>query len=57
MKFAFKSENSYPSEGEFNWEWRIAYLGFMYRFRGGKNKTLQRKQRDDYEKQDGGGIL
>ena len=57
MKFAFKSENPYPSTGQFNWESRTAYLGFMYRFGSGKNKALSRKNRDNNEKQGGGGFL
>ncbi len=49
MKFAFESENPYPSQGEFNWESRTAYLGFQYSFGGGKNKARKRKSRDDNE--------
>ena len=49
MKFAFESENPYPSQGQFNWESRTAYLGFQYSFGGGKNKARNRKNRDDNE--------
>lgn len=49
MKFAFESENPYPSQGEFHWESRTAYLGFQYSFGGGKNKARRRKNRDDNE--------
>jgi len=57
MKFAFESENPYQSKGQFNWESRTAYLGFMYRFGGGKNKARSRKRRDNNEKQGGGGFM
>ncbi|OIQ39968.1 MAG: hypothetical protein BM563_03600 [Bacteroidetes bacterium MedPE-SWsnd-G1] len=57
MKFKFESENPYPSAGQFNWESRTAYLGFNYRFGGGKNKERRRKNRDDNEAQGGGGFL
>jgi hypothetical protein len=33
------------------------YLGFNYRFGGGKNAALQRKQRDKNETQGGGGMM
>ncbi len=45
----FKHQNC-----QFNWESRTAYLGFMYRFGGGKNKKRSRKNRDDNETQGGG---
>jgi outer membrane receptor protein involved in Fe transport len=57
MKFKFESENPYPSKGQFNWESRTAYVGFMYRFGGGKNKAKNRKRRDTNEKQDSGGFI
>jgi outer membrane receptor protein involved in Fe transport len=57
MKFKFDSENPYPSSGEFNWESRTAYAGFMYRFGGGKNKAKSRKNRDNNESQSGGGFF
>jgi outer membrane receptor protein involved in Fe transport len=57
MKFAFESVNPYPSKGQFNWESQTAYLGFSYRFGGGKNKALRRKSRDNNETQGGGGFL
>jgi outer membrane receptor protein involved in Fe transport len=57
MKFKFKSENPYPSNGQFNWESRTGYVGFMYRFGGGKNRAKQRKQRDNNELNGGGGFI
>jgi hypothetical protein len=46
MKFKFKSTNPYPSTGQFNWESQTAYLGFSYRFGGGENRVLKRKNID-----------
>jgi hypothetical protein len=43
--------------GQFNWESQSVYLGFNYRFGSGKNKAIQRKQRDKNETQGGGGLL
>ena len=57
MRFKFKSVNPYPSTGQFNWESQTAYLGFSYRFGGGKNRALRRKNRDNNETQGGGGFL
>ncbi len=57
MRFKFESVNPYPSTGQFNWESQTAYLGFSYRFGGGKNRALRRKQRDNNETQGSGGFL
>ena len=57
MKFAFEGNKPYRQVGEFNWESQSAYIGFNYRFGGGKNKALQRKRRDNNEKQGGGGMM
>ncbi len=57
MKFKFESENPYPFKGQFNWESRTAYVGFMYRFGGGKNKAKRRKSRDSNETQGSGGFI
>jgi len=57
MKFKFDSENPYPQSGQFNWESRTAYVGFTYRFGGGKNKAKRRKSRDNNETQGGGGFI
>jgi outer membrane receptor protein involved in Fe transport len=57
MRFKFETERPYPANGQFNWESRTAYLGFAYRFGGGKNQALRRKRRDNNEKSGGGGFL
>ncbi|MGV9003652.1 TonB-dependent receptor domain-containing protein [Flavobacterium sp.] len=57
MKFAFNGNIPYRQEGQFNWESRTLYLGFNYNFGGGKNKALQRKQRDANETQSSGGMI
>lgn len=57
MKFKFESENPYPFNGQFNWESRTAYIGFMYRFGGGKNKAKNRKSRDNNETEGSGGFI
>lgn len=57
MKFKFKSEVPIPQHGQFNWESRTAYLGFMYSFGSGKNRQRQRKKRDANETSGSGGFL
>ena len=57
MRFAFDAENPFVQNGEFNWESRTAFLGFNYRFGGGKNKAKSRRRRDNNEKQGGGGFF
>jgi len=57
MKSKFKANNPYPAEGQFNFESRTAYLGFMYRFGSGKNKAKARKKRDSNEKRSSGGFI
>ncbi|WP_333780789.1 outer membrane beta-barrel family protein [Tenacibaculum pacificus] len=54
VKFRFNSTDPYTQTGQFNWESRTAYLGFNYRFGGGKNKAKRRRNRDNNEKQGGG---
>ncbi|MBE7691361.1 TonB-dependent receptor domain-containing protein [Tenacibaculum finnmarkense] len=54
MKFRFNATDPYTQTGQFNWESRTAYLGFNYRFGGGKNKAKRRRRRDNNEKQGGG---
>lgn len=49
MKFKFTSDKPIPQQGEFNWESRTVFLGFMYNFGGGKNKARKRKRRDSNE--------
>lgn len=57
MHFGFEGSIPYKSVGEFHWESRTFYLGLNYNFGGGKNKELQRKQRDKQETQGGGGMF
>ncbi|MCZ8229262.1 TonB-dependent receptor family protein [Flavobacterium sp.] len=57
MRYAFDAEYPYPQSGEFTWESRTVYLGVTYGFGGGKNKSLQRKQRDDNTNKGGGGMF
>jgi len=57
MKFKFESENPYPYSGQFNWESRTAYIGFVYNFGGGKNKAKKRKNRDNNETEGSGGFI
>jgi len=57
MRFAFDQENPYLQTGEFRWESQSLYIGFNYMFGSGKNKSLQRKKRDDNTKQSGGGLF
>lgn len=57
MQFQFQSSNPFVQNGRFKWESRTAYLGFNYRFGGGKNKAKSRRRRDNNEKQGGGGFF
>ncbi|MDD5151828.1 MAG: TonB-dependent receptor [Flavobacterium sp.] len=57
MHFAFEGSKPKNQVGQFNWESQSAYLGFNYRFGAGKNKAIQRKQRDNNETQGSGGLL
>jgi outer membrane receptor protein involved in Fe transport len=57
MHFGFEGSIPYKSVGEFHWESRTFYLGLNYNFGGGKNRELQRKQRDKQETQGGGGMF
>ena len=57
MHFQFDGSIPYKQAGAFYWESRTVYVGLNYMFGGGKNKALQRKQRDANETQGGGGLL
>ncbi|NQY05967.1 MAG: outer membrane beta-barrel protein [Flavobacteriaceae bacterium] len=57
MNFGFDGDRPYPQTGEFNWKSQTLYIGFNYRFGGGKNRTLKPKRRDAYEKEGSGGII
>lgn len=57
MHFAFDGDRPHKANGQFNWESQSVYVGFNYRFGSGKNKAIQRKQRDKNETQGSGGLL
>lgn len=57
MRAAFESTNPFVANGRFTWESRTVYFGVNYMFGGGKNRALQRKQREDNTKQGGGGFF
>ncbi len=57
MKFAFNATNPFVQNGRFQWESRTTFVGFNYRFGGGKNKAKSRRRRDKNEKQGGGGFF
>ena len=57
MRFAFDGNIPYRQQGAFYWESQTVYLGINYVFGGGKNRALQRKQRDANETQGGGGMF
>ena len=54
MNFGFETDRPYPQSGEFYWNSQNVYVGFNYRFGGGKNKARARKRRDNNEAQSGG---
>ena len=56
MHFAFERNEPKASRGQFYWESQTAYLGFNYRFGTGKNKAIQRKERENNETQSSGGF-
>ena len=57
FNFAFSGDRPIRRNGQFNWESQTAYIGFNYRFGSGKNKVIQRKERDSNETQGSGGML
>ena len=57
MRFAFDGRLPYVQDGRFKWESRNIYVGVSYQFGSGKNRSVERKRRDDNTKQGGGGIL
>lgn len=56
QRFQFTADLPYPQRGTFKPESQSVYIGFSYRFGGGKNSALKRKNRDDNEAE-GGGIF
>ncbi|WP_203293209.1 outer membrane beta-barrel family protein [Luteirhabdus pelagi] len=57
MRFAFDGTRPYAQIGEFNWESNTVFVGLSYRFGGGKYRAKSRRNRDDREKDDAGGIF
>lgn len=57
MNFTFNSENPFVQNGRFQWESRTTFLGFNYRFGGGKNRAKSRRQRENRDKNGGGGFF
>jgi outer membrane receptor protein involved in Fe transport len=57
QRYGFSANNPFPQSGEFRWESRTVYFGLNYMFGAGKNRAMQRKQRDDNTKQGGGGMF
>lgn len=57
MKASFKGDAPYPQTGVFTWESQSLFIGFQYMFGSGKNRALQRKQRDKNEVQNSGGFF
>lgn len=57
MKASFKGDAPYPQTGVFTWESQSLFVGFQYMFGTGKNRALQRKQRDKNEVQNSGGFF
>ncbi|MCF8322124.1 MAG: TonB-dependent receptor [Flavobacterium sp.] len=57
FNFAFAGDKPIQRAGQFNWESQTAYIGFNYRFGSGKNKAIQRKERDANEVQGSGGPM
>jgi outer membrane receptor protein involved in Fe transport len=55
-KFKFNSTIPFTQNGQFQGDNQSVFLGFNYRFGGGKNKAKSRRNRDKNEKQGGGFI-
>ncbi|WP_224489196.1 TonB-dependent receptor domain-containing protein [Robertkochia flava] len=56
-QWGFETDRPFAQRGQFNWESNTVFVGLSYQFGSGKNRALQRKQRDDRTKGGGGGIL
>ncbi|SHF49832.1 Outer membrane receptor for ferrienterochelin and colicins [Salegentibacter echinorum] len=56
QEFSFTNGRPLPQEGRFKGESQNVYLGFSYRFGGGKSRSLKRKKRDDNQA-NGGGVF
>ena len=54
MKSRFHSSDPATLDGTFRWESQTVNVNFSYRFGSGKNKALDRKQREQNDSQGGG---
>jgi len=57
QQFGFDGDVPYPQTGTFGWESRSVYIGLNYAFGAGKNRALQRRQRENDTQQGGGGFF
>ena len=57
MRFGFEGRLPYPQNGAFYWESQTIQLGFNYRFGGGKFQAKSRRERNNDEKNSGGGLF
>ena len=57
MRFGVNGDRPFTQNGIFNWESQNLYIGFSYRFGGGKYRAKQRRNRDDNTKKSSGGIF
>lgn len=57
MKYAFDAEHPFPHDGVFRWESRMVFVGLNYRFGAGKNRAMQRRQREENTTQGSGGMF
>jgi outer membrane receptor protein involved in Fe transport len=56
-RFRFSTETPFTQAGQFRGDSRTVFVGFNYRFGGGKNKAKRRRNRDNNEKRGGGGFI
>jgi len=54
QKFGFDTEVPSKQSGSFSGDTRTVFVGFSYKFGGGKNAALKRKNREDNESSGGG---
>lgn len=57
MRFGVNGDRPFTQNGIFNWESQNLYIGFSYRFGGGKYRAKKRRNRDDNTKKSSGGIF
>lgn len=57
MKFQADGSRPFRQEASFEWESQTVFVGLSYRFGGGKYSAKRRKNRDDNEKDNGGGFF